>query len=60
VDDGSKTEAGSKSRLLVPVQKESAAQLCQEVGWVDGLGEDFEFVALRAGLFKQIGGSGLA
>ena len=31
-----------------------ASQLCQKIGWVDWFGEDFEFVALRAGLFKQI------
>jgi len=37
-----------------------AAEFRQEVGGVDGLGEDFELVAALAGFFEQVGGGCLA
>lgn len=46
------TDCGDTEELL--------AEFCQKILRVDGLGEDFELVALGARAFQEVGGSGLA
>jgi len=52
-------ETRPKSRRFLFLEANLPAQFCQEIRRVNGFGENFEFVPLSAGLFKQIRGCGL-